>query len=182
MSPRFRQIATLLLLIFGVQVWLVVGRGEWGSPLQLQLCIGALSLAAIPPIRRRIGRFLDRLRRPSPRARVITAAAIFVIACVYLPLTAARQQRNFYPESHDQRMYTLQARMLAHGRLWMPQHPAADSFETFYVLVKPKYAPTYFPGTALMLAPAIGLGLPSWFTPLLITFGIASLMYVVVTH
>src|SRR2546421_8522326 len=179
MSPRFRQVATALLLVFGVQIWLVVGHGVWGSTRQIQWILGLAIISAIPPLARRVAKILDRLRRPSRRTRMITAAAIFIVTCPYLYFTASRQHRDFFPKVHDQRMYTLQSQMLARGRLWMPQHPVADSFETFYVLVKPVYAPIYFPGTALMYVPGVWLHWPTWVMPLLIAGAIAALTYLI---
>ena len=35
MSLTTRRIASILLLIVGVQLWLVIGRSQWGSNVQL---------------------------------------------------------------------------------------------------------------------------------------------------
>ena len=75
--------------------------------------------------------------------------------------------RDWFPRLHDEQRVLLQMRMMAHGRLWMPQHQLADFFETQHVFVKPVYAAMYFPGTALMYLPAIWLQLPTWLPPVL---------------
>jgi hypothetical protein len=67
--------------------------------------------------------------------------------------------------------------MLAAGRMWMPAHPAADSFDSPYVIVRPFYASMYFPGTALALVPAVWLGLPWWVTPLVLSAASAGALY-----
>jgi hypothetical protein len=77
-------------------------------------------------------------------------------------------------------MTMLQAQMLAHGKLWLPQHPCADFFETFYVFVKPVYAPIYFPGGALAFVPAAWLHVPIWIYSALIAAGVVALLFRVV--
>src|ERR1700690_1023091 len=63
---------------------------------------------------------------------------------------------------HDEFQFLLQTRMLAAGKLSMPPHPLADFFDTFYVLVQPKYAAQSFPGTAFFYVPAIWLHVTPW--------------------
>jgi hypothetical protein len=74
-------------------------------------------------------------------------------------------------------MMLLQAQMLAHGKLWLPQHPCADFFETFYVFVKPVYAPIYFPGGALFFVPAVWLHVPAWMYSALVAAGVVTLLF-----
>ena len=74
-------------------------------------------------------------------------------------------------------MTLTQAQMLAHFRLWMPQHACADFFETFYVFVKPVYAAIYFPGAALFYVPAAWLHLPSWVFPLIASGLLAAIVF-----
>src|SRR5260370_11488919 len=79
-------------------------------------------------------------------------------------------------------MHWIQARMLAHGRLWMPAHPLPQFFETFHIFVTPVYAPMQFPGTSLLYVPAMWLGLPYWITPLLIAGATLGLVYRIVAE
>ena len=61
-----------------------------------------------------------------------------------------------------------QAQMLARGRLWLPAHPAADSFESFHIHVRPVYASMVFPGATLFHVPAVWLKLPYAVMPLVV--------------
>src|SRR5215210_7969441 len=72
--------------------------------------------------------------------------------------------------------------MLAHGRLWMPRHPLADFFESFYLIVKPVYCSIYFPGTALMFAPMEWVGWPAWILPVVFSGAAMGLLYRIVTE
>src|SRR5437016_4041646 len=87
---------------------------------------------------------------------LIAAATIgfALLACLYLYGTARWQGRDLSAKEQDESMYLIQTQMLARGHLWMPQHPCADFFESFHVLVRPVYAGMYFPGTALAYAPS----------------------------
>jgi hypothetical protein len=87
-----------------------------------------------------------------------------------------------HPQWADEQSYLIQMQMLARGRLWMPEHPAGDFFESFYLLVKGHYASIYFPGTALMFVPAIWLHLPSWVLPVLASGLVVALVYRILTH
>ena len=141
-------------------------------------------VAAVPVSRAWMSRLLDWLRTPTPRARRITAAIIFVLSISYIFLTALQQDRDLIPKFHDEHMHLLQMRMLAHGRLWMPPLPAqiADFFESFHIFVKPVYASIYFPGAALMYLPAIWFDLPYWLAPLIVAGACCALIYLVVSE
>ena len=182
MSVTTRKLIIILLLIVGVQLWLLIGRSHWGTNLQLKLLAVIVVLSALPWVHRPIGQLLERLRQPTPRTRLVITCAIVPIAFTYLLYTANRQQRMLFPHTHDERMYLLQARMLATGRLWLPPHPAGDSFETFYVLVRPVYAAMYFPGTALLYAPGLWLNLPLVALPLLVASAIVALTYRIIAE
>src|SRR5215207_7689219 len=162
MSPTARKIAAALLLLLGVQLWLIVGRSQWGNlPGPIAWAI-VLVVSLVPPINRRIVKLIDRVAQPAPRTRLIVSLAIAIVVGGYLYFTAVRQGRDFFPKILDESSYAIQARMIAAGRLWTAAHPAAESFDSAYVLVRPVYASMYFPGTALMLVPAVWLGLPWW--------------------
>lgn len=169
-----------LLAIGGVLAWLLYRAG--GPPgltgwTQLALVAAAGVFAAAPPINRAVARLLDRLRHPSPHGRAWTAAAIWAAASLYLIATAHRQNRALYPRIHDECSYTIQARMLAEGKLWEPRHELADFFETFHFLTTPVYGSIYFPGTALMNVPGMWLRQPSWVIPLLLAALVVALSY-----
>ena len=182
MSRIVRNIVGALLLVVGAQLWLILGRGQPGNLPHWAAWAAILLVALLPPVNRRIAAAMDQIARPSPRGRLITAVIIALVAGGYLYFTAVRQQRDFLLKIHDEQSYAIQARMLAAGRLWMPPHPAAESFDSPYILVRPVYASMYFPGTALMLVPAVWLGLPWWITPLILSAVSAGMLYRVVTE
>ncbi len=171
-----------LLLVFGVQVWLIIGRANWGTQRQLHWMAIALVLALIPPVARYAARFLDRLRMPSRRLRWTVAGVILVASAGYLYLSALHQHRTFGFTAHDEYSYAIQAQMLARGRLWMPEHPAPDSFDSFYLIVRPVYASMYFPGAAMFWAVGIWLHWAWWGMPLLVTAMVLSATYLVITE
>ena len=139
-------------------------------------------IACIPEVNSRISRLIDHLRKPPPKMMWLTTAVIFVLSARYFLLSATLAGRNLFPAFHDEHMYLLQARMLAHGRLWMPQHELADFFDSFNIIVKPVYAATYFPGTALFYVPGIWLNTAYWFTSILIAAGAVAMLYIVMTE
>jgi hypothetical protein len=180
---RTNGMLTAALLIAGAGLWVAFGRqGFRYGATQTAFLIGAAVLALVPGVARFTDRLLGRIRFPSRRGAFITAVIIWVSATLYLVATGLHQGRDFIPKFHDEHMYLLQMQMLARGRLWMPQHPLADFFETTHVLVKPVYAAIYFPGTALMYVPAVWAGLPTWLPPAIVSGAAVGLLYRVVTE
>ena len=113
-SP-LRQILTPLLLIFGVQLWLLIGGIDYGIWMQRRFLIVAAVLSMLPPLYRPFTQLLDRLRQPSCRAAMWTAVAIALLSALYLPFTAWYQGRSFAPKWQDEMSYLIQIRMLAQG-------------------------------------------------------------------
>ena len=148
-------------------------------PQYLTLAIAA-AVALLPGPAAALGRALDRARSAAPRRRWIVAAGVFLAAAAYLRCAAWLAGRELYPALHDEHMYLLQARMLAEGRLWLPAHPLADFFDSFFVLVRPVYASAYFPGTALTYVPGVWLGLAPWVTAWVVTSLAVAALYGVV--
>lgn len=153
-----------LTLAVGVALWATCLRADVGSPSEWGAALVAVAAASVPAVRRRVVRFLDRIRRPSPATATKAAVVISLTAATYLGLTAYWQGADFVLRLTDEPSYLIQARMLAAGRLWMPPHPAAirPFFDTFNFLVEPTYGSMYFPGTALFYVPAVWLKLPYW--------------------
>src|SRR5580658_8534788 len=115
---RFLQICTALLAFVGIQFWLVILHGEWGTTAQVELFAIAIIAATIPPIHRVIWNILRSFRRPSPKTRLATTLAIFILATLFLIIKALSSGRDLFPLIHDESQFLLQARMLAAGRLW----------------------------------------------------------------
>lgn len=136
----------------------------------------------LPPVARLIHSALERIRHPSSRAWGLATVLVGILSTGYFIATAFLQGRDLFPKTHDECSYFLQVQMLAHGRLWMPPHPLADFFDSFYILVRPVYCSIYFPGTALMLAPTVWLHLPPWLMPALVSGAAVGMLYCIVTE
>ena len=178
-----------MLLAAGVGAWVWVERqatGELEQPglgiVRWIILLAAVAVSLLPPVSRGIAAGLDRIRNPSPRAAERAALAIGVLSAGYFLFTAIQQGRDLFPKTHDEGSYAIQMQMLARGRLWMPQHPLADFFDTVYVIVRPVYASQYFPGTALMYVPSVWLGWPKWLIPVIAAGAVVGLLYRIVTE
>jgi hypothetical protein len=177
-----RRPILLILVALGVALWLALPAGPGGTHARLAWWRGAFSLlaaalACLPAVQRAAATRL--LRLPSrPRAALIVA----MLAGLYFLLTATLQHRDFFAKTHDDCSYLIQMRMLARGRLWMPQHALADFFDSFYLLVRPVYASQYFPGAAMLFVPALWLGLPPWIGPLIVAASVVGLIYRIIAE
>lgn len=179
--------AILILLLLGLLLWLLLPAGPAGSHASLppwRWIIAALSaiLASLPPIQTAAKRLTKPLQNPSIKTRAILTVIITLAASSYLLLTALNQDRDLFPKTHDESSYLIQMRMLATGRFCLPRHPLADFFDSFYLLSTPVYASMYFPGTALMFAPALWLHWPLWLLPILVAGTIVGLIYRLITE
>jgi hypothetical protein len=183
---RRRPSLTAIALLLGAAAWIgiecSVAQPPGMSFLRWAIIVGGAAIAALPPIARQIEAFLDKLRHLSPQQRSRTAILIGIAASAYFALTAFLQDRDLFPKTHDDSSYMIQMQMLARGRLWMPAHPLADFFDSFYLIVRPVYASQYFPGTALIYVPTIWFYLPTWLMPVLVAGAVVSLTYLIVTE
>src|SRR5688500_786114 len=125
---------------------------------------------------------LERLRHPSPRGKLYAFVAVSILSSLYLTISTIWNGRDLLPKSHDEHSYAIQTQMIARGRLWMPQHDLADFFESFQMLARPVYASIYFPGSALMYAPGVWLGLPPWVMPVIVSGLATGLAYLLATR
>jgi len=107
---------------------------------------------------------------------------VAILSIAYLIFTASRQDRDFFPKTLDDQSYVIQMRMLATGKLWKQEHPCADFFDTFHVLVQPRYASAYFPGTAMFYTPLIWIGAPVWLGPVIVAGAIIGLIFRLVSE
>jgi hypothetical protein len=106
----------------------------------------ALAVALLPEARAYPARAIRRLAALKGRERAWAAVVAGVTCAVVIGLLALAQRTTPFLTWHDEFQFHLQSQMLARFRLWMPPHPLADFFDTFYVLMTPKYAPQSFPG------------------------------------
>jgi hypothetical protein len=175
-----RYLAAAAALVAGAVLWALAG-GDMPWP-RWAVVLGAVGVSLIPAVNRSLAALLDRIRRPSRGALDWATLLIGVGATAYLVATAFWQHRGLFPRTHDECSYVIAARMLAHGRLWMPQHPLADFFESIYILVKPVYCSIYFPGAALFFAPMEWFDWPTWMIPVVIAGASVALTYRLVTE
>lgn len=167
-SRTVRAIAVVGLLLFGVQLWLLSDFWLYRPLPRVMVYLAAIAACFLPPVQRAIAWAGDLLEAKSLRRTAAVFVTITALSIAALYATALSSNRQFTPIFHDEFAYLLQARMFASGRLWMPAHPLADFFETFYVIVDRVYASQYFPGAALMFAPGALLGPPEWAMPIVI--------------
>lgn len=112
-------------------------------------------------------RLLARLIHGRFSVLITGVVALTLAGCV---LTAAIL-REPSPRTHDEFSYALMGETLAGGRVSSPSPPLAEFFDTFHVLVRPKYASKYFPLQGIFLAigekltgrPAVGVWLSAAF-------------------
>lgn len=182
---RTRKIIVALLLVLGLQTWLMFAgrRGAyWGRNVQLILLLIIAAVSLLPFVHRPVDRVLQRTAHPS-RAR-LTLMTLFVAvgAGVYLYFDAIYQERSFQPKYHDEFSYIIQTRMVADFRLFTPGHKLADFFETFQFTAAPAYASVYFPGAAMMYAPGVWLHFAPWAMPLIVSSLCVAMVFLIVTR
>lgn len=182
LGRRALQIAAILLLLLGAESWLVLGGGDYGHRHEFTWLMVAVIAGLIPPLRRGINALWELVRSASPRNQHLIAGLIAIASALFIYFSERHQGVAIHPYFHDEFSYLLQMRMLAHGRLWMPAHPMAEFFDTFYVINNPIYASMYFPGTAILFAPTIWLGLPYYVGTLTAAGLCAGLLYLIVAE
>jgi hypothetical protein len=177
-----RRFVLIALFMAGCALAVAGSRGDVGSTAQW-IVMGAALLFGLTPVGRwSVDRIAGKLRGIPKRNHFKLALVVSLWAIVYLLVAAGIGGREFFPKWHDEQMLILQTRLLAHGRLWMPEHPLADFFEASYLFVKPVYAGIYFPGTALLYVPVIWLGLPLWIPPVLASGAAVGVLWLVVAE
>ena len=179
-STEPSRVAIVIALLAGILLSLA-----WGVDLRFHARYAAvllLAFAFVPAVHKRLNRWIAFLRSPSPRNQRITSTLLFFASGLYLIYSAVHAGRDLIPMYHDEHMYLLQARMLASGRLWTQAHEVGQFFDSFFVMVRPVYAATYFPGTALCYVPGIWLHLQPWITAVCICAGVVAMFYLVMTQ
>src|SRR5579862_5830780 len=122
-SPPFAGVAAVLLLIVGIQFWLLFGGGNYGRHHAVWWIAIAVIAGIIPPIRRIIDRAWESVSGIIFQKRVLIACAIAVIVAPLLYWMERSQGISLRLYFHDDFSYWLQMHMLARGRLWEPALP-----------------------------------------------------------
>jgi hypothetical protein len=166
-------------LVLGVALCATVPKA-WSAPVVRPITCGTLLIVAAAmslyqPARYTVQQIMRSLRRPDPEGRKRLGVLVAFMSALYLFTAAYLNDRPLVPRLLDEKTYTLQSRMLASGLLWRPPHPKAEFFETFYVFDKPLYGAKYFPGTAMMYAPGVWIGIPDWVTSLIIAGAVSGM-------
>jgi hypothetical protein len=178
-SPRTARILAPILLILGVQCWLLLGEGNYGHQYKPLIILLSILAGLIPPFARALNRLWNAIAQPSPAARRWIVVCIWIASSLFLYWSQWVEQTPFKPKFQDEFSYLTQMRMLAHGRLWMPPLPLPDYFDNLYLLVRPVYASMYFPGAAMMFVPALLLHLPYYVGALAVAGLCAALLWLV---
>jgi hypothetical protein len=178
-NAKAKPSASIVLTLLAVGLAGAMAPRWWvdRNILRTLLLLSPALVLLIPAVAKVASQNLDGLRSPSPRMWAIVALCVAAIAVPLLLWTADYQNRDDFIKWHDGHMTMVQMQLVAIGRLWLPPHPLADFFDTFHVLVRPVYAPMHFPGTAILYAPTLWLGLNYWVLPLLAAGACAGLMY-----
>jgi 4-amino-4-deoxy-L-arabinose transferase-like glycosyltransferase len=179
----WRRVATAALLALGAACWIWLAKAGTGGagPLVAMGIAAAIAAVVVWWVPRGVwgkGAFAA-IVSPSVQGRAVVAGGLSLLAMFYFFATAVSQGRGFGPVLHDEHCYIIQARMLAHGRLWMPRHELGDFFDSFHMITDRVYASKYGPGTALFGVPAVWAGLEPWVTPLVLTSLSVGLCYLV---
>jgi hypothetical protein len=170
----------LATLVVGVILFALAGNDL--PPVRWLVVLLTVAVTLIGPVNRVLSDWLKVLRQPSPRGRDWTGLLLGALGTCYLIATGINQGRDLFPKTEDDCSYVIGTQMLARGHLWMPIHPLADFFESFYILVKPVYCSIYFPGTALMFTPMVWLHWGTWILPVVISGIIVGLLYRIVSE
>jgi hypothetical protein len=126
-----------------------------GLALATALVVIALTRASALSVIDRISASLVEL---GLRVKLAVASAAFCSL-----LLVARLVLDGFPNSGDEYAYVLQAMTYAQGRLWVQAPPLADAFQLWRFLAKDGiWVSQYEPGWAMVLTPAVWLGLPLW--------------------
>jgi hypothetical protein len=182
LSPRIARWLSPLSLLLGVELWLLLGGGNFGRPSKPLILLVLIAVGLIPPINRLFNRIWEALAKPSPTARRWTAIVIWIVSSVFLYSTQRYENISLAPKWEDEFSYLIQMQMLARGHFWMPAIPLPQYFQTFYMFVTPVYASMYFPGAAMMYAPALALHLPYFIGPLAASGLCAAMIYLIFTE
>src|ERR1700689_2688102 len=95
-SPMRKWIVALLLVL-GIQFWLIGAYGYWGRNFQVGILAGVFALAGVGPLRRKVFAGIERLRRPTAVGRAWTGLGVGLAAAALIYWTAIYDGRSFDP-------------------------------------------------------------------------------------
>lgn len=103
------------------------------------------------------------MKRPGPDpVGLACAVLVTLLAAVLSSVVFGRM-----PHVQDSVAQLFQARIFAHGRLWMPSPPLHEFFDYAHVISDGRWYAQYPPGHSLLLVPGIWLGAPWLVNPVL---------------
>ena len=182
-SGTHRLLLILFLIGAGTYWFCLFGLGSLGG---IQIAgIAAAGIAVfIPGTSRWVDRFAQACNRKLAQHSARTSLLVGILVCAYLLAFAYFSGDRLFLKLNDEHAYMIQARLLARGRLWMPAYPPdiAPFFDALAMIVDRVYAPMYFPGTALAMAPFVWLGLGFWWMTVLTAAVAAGFLYAVVAE
>jgi hypothetical protein len=188
-SHRSHRILCLLLLTAGLAYWLIVFRSDPPDPgkiVQARIRLLAITIALIaaiaPYLRLRTIELIEWTNATLSSWPIRTALFIAIFTAIYILLYDWASRELLFLRLNDEHAYMIQARMMAHGRLWMLPYPPdiAPFFDALALIGDRVYAAMYFPGTALALVPFVWLNLPFWLMPLIAASIAAGLLYLLI--
>jgi hypothetical protein len=171
------RLAALVLTLLGiVPMANIVAQGEglawWGPSVRLWIVWSTITVIAAVGIARVMPRACDRAIETAHRWLLRPSAASFALvvaaATTALSLLLSWKTFHFQPVTIDELSVQLQARLLAHGRLFAAAEPHPEFFGTMQTLAADGRWFTHFPiGASALLAPGMAIGAPWLVNPIL---------------
>jgi hypothetical protein len=177
-SRRFQ----LALIALALANWFFLYGRHGISGKEIAALSAALLAAVLPGAGGFISSIMSRSNRALSHRRLLACLCASIAFAAVLLFQVRATGSSLFSRMHDEHVYLIQARMLSAGRLWFPAYPPSirPFFDEFYLINDPVYAPMYFPGTALLMLPALWLRWPHWITPFIAASVSAGLLYLIV--
>src|ERR1700728_1227237 len=98
LNPRIARWLTPILLLFGLECSLVLGKANYANLRLLAMILSAVALGLIPPVNRAFNCLWNAIAAPSPAARRWTALLIWIISSLFLYSTQRYEKIAFQPK------------------------------------------------------------------------------------
>src|SRR5262245_31066491 len=97
LSKRWRVSILLLLLLFGIELWLLSDRRLVRRPFELITIAVLIGFSLLPPVRTAIEATRVWLNARRGFAVAMFAATILIVSCAYFLATSIRQEKQLIP-------------------------------------------------------------------------------------